>query len=160
MYKTYAVSYIHHGWLPVRLNRHADYTIRTVLHLATRGRGAVVPRREIVKAMAIPDAYFRKIATELGRTGIVEVIRGPQGGCRLVADPERLTLLEVVEGTLGEARISDCVLRPESCGRRERCAVHRVCAAATEQLRAMLAGVTFAELAREELRLSEGSRSA
>lgn len=134
----------------MRLNRHADYTIRTVLFLATRETGALVPRREIVQAMGIPDAFFRKIATELGRAGIVEMTRGPQGGCRLLAEADTLTLLEVVESVLGELRVNECVLRPETCQRSARCAVHRVCVTATEQLRATLAGVTFADLAREE----------
>jgi Rrf2 family protein len=139
----------------MRLNRHADYTIRTVLYLAMQDAGAVVPRRDVVEAMGIPDSFFRKIATQLGRAGILELTRGARGGCRLRVDPASLTLLQVAETALGEVYFNDCVVRPETCRRSARCAVHHVCAAATEQLRGLLAGITFAELAREESCLSE-----
>jgi Rrf2 family protein len=132
------------------LNRHADYAIRTVLFLALQEAGSVVPRRRVVEAMGIPDSYFRKIATELGRAGVVQMTRGPRGGCRLVPDPARLTLLQVIEATVGPVYLNDCVVRPAGCGRSATCAVHEVCVAATDRLRSLLGGVTFADLAQRE----------
>jgi Rrf2 family protein len=110
----------------------------------------IVNRKEIARVMGIPDPFLSKIAQQLARAGIIEIVQGARGGCRLSISPEELTLLNVVEAVIGEIYLNDCVLRPESCDRSTACSVHRIWEEARDQLRSILNRHTFAQILADE----------
>ena len=134
----------------MRLTRAGEYGIRCVLDLARHGKGTLVSRKDIAERTDVPPHFLAKIAQQLARAGIIEILQGANGGYRLLADPEAITLLAVIEAIIGEISLNDCVGRPESCGISDICTVHRVWNKANQQLRATLQETNFATLAREE----------
>ena len=134
----------------MQITRATEYAVRCALHLALEPKGIVVPRREIASAREIPGQFLGKIAQRLSRVGIIRIHQGARGGYELLVPASRLTLLAVVEAAEGDLVLNTCVMHPRSCGRTCVCAAHRVWAEARRQLRATLAGVTFAELAAQE----------
>lgn len=130
----------------MRLTRAGEYAVRCSLYLSSQPRGEIVSRREIAREMDIPNQFLGKIAQQLARAGIIEIIQGPKGGYRLRVPPEELTLLDVVEAVTGEIFLNDCLLSPESCGRSPECCVHRVWDKARKQLRQTLREASFAGL--------------
>ena len=133
----------------MRLTRAGEYAVRCVLHLASQGEGVLCTRRDVAEHMDIPDQFLSKIAQQLARAGLIEIVQGAKGGLRLVVPPEEVTLLEVVEAVIGEIFLNDCVMRPESCDRSHACAVHCVWEKAKDQLRRTLEEATFAGLLKE-----------
>ena len=133
----------------MRLTRAGEYAVRCVLHLASRGQGTLCARRDVAERMDIPDQFLGKIAQQLARAGLIEIVQGARGGLRLVVPPDQVTLLDVVEAVIGEIFLNDCVMRPESCDRSHACAVHCVWAKAKDQLRRTLEEATFAVLLKE-----------
>jgi Rrf2 family iron-sulfur cluster assembly transcriptional regulator len=134
----------------MRLTRAGEYAVRCVLYLSGRSQEAVIPRREIAQAMEIPEVFLGKIAQQLARAGILEIIQGARGGFRLLRSPGEVTLLDVVEAVVGEIFLNDCLLRSRSCSRVESCTVHQVWTRARSQLRETLREATFARLLKEE----------
>lgn len=133
----------------MRLTRAGEYGVRCILYLSTQGRGVLIPRREIVEAMEIPDQFLVKIAQELAKAGFIEIVQGAKGGFRLLRPLEEIDLLGVVEAVIGEIFLNDCVLNPDSCKRVNTCAVHRVWEKARDQLRDTLREATFSRLVAE-----------
>lgn len=134
----------------MQITRATEYAVRCVLHLALEPAGRVVPRREIAAAREIPGHFLGKIAQRLARAGVLRIHQGARGGYELALPADRITLLEVVEAGEGPLSLNKCVLHTRSCQRTCVCAAHRVWSTARRQLRATLAGVTFAELAAQE----------
>lgn len=134
----------------MRLTRAGEYAVRCVLHLSGGEYGVVVPRKEIAKAMEIPEQFLGKIAQQLARAGIIDIIQGSKGGFRLVRNPDQVSLLDVVEAVEGEIFLNDCLLRPDACSRTQSCTVHQVWHKARTQLRETLQEATFAELLKED----------
>jgi len=134
----------------VRLTRAGEYAVRCVLYLSTQKKGIVVSRKEIARAMDIPNQFLGKIAQQLSRSGILEIIQGAKGGFRLSISPEQLSLLHVIEAVVGEIFLNDCILRPDSCERSYTCAVHSVWQEARNQLRETLRKSTFAKLVKDD----------
>ena len=134
----------------MEITRATEYAVRCVLHLALAPRDRVVPRREIAAVRAIPEQFLGKIAQRLARAGIIRIHQGARGGYELVASPDRVTLLDVVEAGEGPLSLNKCVMHPRACSRSGFCAVHRIWAEARRQLRDTLARTTFADLAAEE----------
>ncbi|MFH1020602.1 MAG: Rrf2 family transcriptional regulator [Pseudomonadota bacterium] len=134
----------------MRLTRAGEYGIRCVLHLARHGKGVLISRKEIAARTDVPAHFLAKIAQQLARAGIIEILQGANGGYRLLADPSEITLLTVIEAIIGEISLNDCVARPNSCRNSTSCSVHRVWNKANQQLRATLQEVDFATLDAEE----------
>ena len=135
----------------MRLTRAGEYAVRCVLCLARNGgTETVVSRQTVADCGDIPSHFLAKIAQQLSRAGIIEIMQGARGGYRLIVPPEKLTLLEVIEAIIGEIFLNDCVIRPDSCHASSSCAVNKVWMQARNQLRETLAQVTFAELREEE----------
>lgn len=130
----------------MRLTRAGEYAVRCVVFLAGRGQGVLCTRKEIAAAMDIPDQFLGKIAQQLARAGLIEIVQGARGGFRLAVPPEEATLLGVVEAVIGEIFLNDCLMRPDACNRSSACAVHHVWDRARTQLRQTLKEATFAEI--------------
>ena len=135
----------------MRLTRAGEYAVRCVMCLARNGGlDKVVSRQDVAAYGDIPSHFLAKIAQQLSRAGIIEILQGARGGYRLLVLPEKLSLLDVIEAIIGEIFLNDCVVRPESCHASSSCAVNNVWMQARSQLRETLAQVTFAELLEEE----------
>lgn len=134
----------------MRLTRAGEYAVRCLLYLSAQKEGEMANRKKIAQAMDIPEQFLSKIAQQLARAGILQIVQGAKGGFRLMISPEKLSLLDVVEAVTGEIFLNDCLLRPDSCARSHVCSVNRIWEKARDQLRSTLRGATFAHLLEEE----------
>jgi Rrf2 family protein len=133
----------------MRLSRAAEYAVRCMLYLSIAGKGVLVSRRTVAGEMDIPEQFLGKIAQQLARAGLIEIIQGAKGGFRLMRIPSELTLLAVIEAVIGQIFLNDCILRPESCDRSPACKVHVVWENVRNQLRESLRQATFSALMTE-----------
>ena len=127
------------------LTKAGEYAVRCMLYLAGSETSEVVARKDIAEAMNIPGAFLAKIAQELARAGLIQIVQGPRGGYRLLKRPEDVLLLDVIEAVEGEILLNECLFRPESCGRSSLCVVHQVWQKARTGLRETLS-VPLSEL--------------
>jgi Rrf2 family transcriptional regulator, iron-sulfur cluster assembly transcription factor len=134
----------------MRLTRAGEYAVRCVMYLAACPAGEVVNRKVIAEAMDIPDQFLGKIAQHLARAGIVEIVQGAKGGFRLLRSSDELSLLDVVEATIGEIFLNDCLMNPGVCKRSKACAVNKVWDKARKQLRDTLAAATIDSLLKSQ----------
>jgi Rrf2 family protein len=130
----------------MRLTRAGEYAVRCVLYLSSCPKEGIVSRKAIAEAMDIPEQFLGKIAQQLARSGIVEIVQGAKGGFRLLRSPGALSLLEVVEATIGEIFLNDCLMNPSICMRSAACAVNEIWERARDQLRETLGKSTFKSL--------------
>ena len=134
------------------LTRGGEYAVRCVLYLAAgRETNQVVSKKEVARAMNIPESFMAKVAQTLSRAGIIQITQGARGGYRLLKDPAALSLLQVVEAVDGEIYLNECIMSPESCRRSPFCGVHKIWETARQRLRQTLDEADFATLAREEI---------
>lgn len=131
--------------MKLELTRRGSYAIRAVIALARIEDDELIASARIAAAMGIPPRFLPQVMGDLVRAGLVEGVVGRGGGYRLARDPGRITLLEVIEASEGDARRRTCVLKGVECGsQQEGCDVHGVFAAAQAALLVELAGTTLA----------------
>jgi Rrf2 family protein len=131
----------------VAISAKTEYACIAVLELAVHyGSGEPVRIRRIAEAHGIPPRFLVQILLQLKGAGLVSSTRGAAGGYQLIKNPAEITLgdvMAVVEGpedeplsnTTGDTAASRVLL---AAWRR----VH-------EKQRKMLAGITFADLAKK-----------
>ena len=106
------------------ITRETDYAIRLLRTLADgeRHTAAEAAERELV-----PQPFAYKILKKLSKAGLVEVTRGADGGCRLLADLEKTSLYDLMEAMGESCRLSGCTVSGHRCSWREAhggCTVH------------------------------------
>lgn len=130
----------------MRLTTFTDYTLRVLMYLALEpGRLATIP--EMAAAYGISENHLMKVVHQLGRTGMVEALRGKGGGVRLAQAPETIRLGAVVRTCEGESAIVEC-MTPETntCCIVKSCRLTGILNEAFEALYASLDAYTLADL--------------
>lgn len=79
----------------MKLQKNTRLALYSVLEFAARP-GQHVPAAEVAERYGESVHHLAKVLSELARAGIVESVRGVGGGYRFVANPRRLTLLDVI----------------------------------------------------------------
>jgi Rrf2 family protein len=147
--------------MQMRLGKRTDYAVRAVLSLARTWQPGQPLRkaRQIAAEMAIPEKYLPQVLAALVRGGLVESVTGPDGGYRLSASPDRVSLLQVVEAVEGPLESSECVLRGGPCHWEGRCAIHEHWSGAQEAMRDRLRATTFASIVQTDEELESQSEA-
>jgi len=130
------------------LSRSSQYAIRALAYLAMRERGQWVLTRQIAADLHIPSPFLAKILQTLAVEGILESQRGRNGGFRLVRNPDRLPIFDIVEAfdKLGQGR--PCVLGQKVCSDETACPLHHTWKHSVNSFRHRLQTTTLTELSR------------
>lgn len=86
----------------------AELAMQVLLYLSRQQGGDPLPPAVIAEALGASKSYTAKVCGSLARAGILRSIRGARGGVRLVADPQTLTLLAIVEAAQGKVLAHYC----------------------------------------------------
>jgi Rrf2 family protein len=135
----------------MQLTRAADYASRVMVHLAGLPAGTRSSLPALAEAVEVPEQFLSKVLQMLGRSRLIQSQRGASGGFELAADPERISLLEVVEAVEGPIQLNLCLGPGEGCARKTHCAVHLVWMDAQEALVSVLRKATIAGMARDSV---------
>ena len=73
-----------------------DYGIRALFDLAQHYGKGPIQSRDIHLRQGIDENYLNQILISLRKSGLIESVRGPQGGHRLARPPAQITILEVL----------------------------------------------------------------
>lgn len=86
----------------MRISAESDYACRALLELALNWPDKKPVRvSAIAQKQAIPVKYLEQILIQLKSAGIVESVRGKQGGYRLAKPPRKISLGEVMRKIKG-----------------------------------------------------------
>ncbi|HXE62387.1 MAG TPA: Rrf2 family transcriptional regulator [Bryobacteraceae bacterium] len=102
------------------LTRHADYTMRLLIHLAVQPEGAATIR-DIAEHYGISRNHLMKVANHATRAGYVKGVRGRAGGLQLAKSPRDLRIGQILR-TVEDLRLVECF---ES--RSNQCRIARSC---------------------------------
>jgi Rrf2 family protein len=102
--------------------------------------------KEIARGENISEKYLSLIIIPLRGVGLVNSVRGANGGYNLSKDPSQITLKEIVDVLEGDCTLVDCVKNPASCPRVPTCASHDVWAIVGEKISETLSSITLEKL--------------
>lgn len=132
------------------LSQTVEYALRAVVHLADQAPAARTTE-QIAEVTKVPQAYLSKVLQALKRAGVVDSQRGVGGGITLVATPDKLTILDVVNAVDPIERITTCPLGLEAHGVRL-CPLHRRLDQALAMVEDAFRSTTVAEVLAEPTR--------
>lgn len=86
----------------MKLTTRGHYSVKALLDLSLQPRYGPVSVKVIATRQDIPAPYLEKLLIEMRRAGLVQSIRGVQGGYKLARSPEQISLGQILEA-VGEA---------------------------------------------------------
>jgi Rrf2 family protein len=123
-----------------------EYLLLTLMDLAALGDNGYVPSREVAARQGIPLKYMPQIVSMLAKKGWVDSMRGPKGGIRLAAQPEAITVRDVIDTAGDLFLVKQCLAPDAQCGRKDSCPLRNVWLRAQEQVMSVMQGTTLADL--------------
>lgn len=132
------------------LSQRTRYTIRALLHLADRYGEGPVQLIEIAEAQNIPAKFLTVMLSHMRRKGLIETMRGREGGYWLARPPEEISYGEIVRLTRGSLGLVPCASRLayepcRNCVTEEKCRIHRVMLMVRDETARILDGLSLAD---------------
>ena len=132
----------------MRLTTFTDYSLRVMMYVAAHPEGRATIG-EIAKSYDISEHHLTKVVHFLGRTGLIETVRGKGGGFSLAQPAAEIVLGDVVRQTEGAAVPAECFDADGGhCLIAAACHLKGVLQEAVEAFYVVLDGYTLADLVR------------
>jgi Rrf2 family protein len=147
---------------PFMLSQRTRYTIRALLHLADHYGEGPVQLAEIAEAQNIPPKFLTVMLSNMRRAGMVDTMRGRDGGYWLARPPESISYGEIIRLTRGSLGLLPCASRKSyeqcrNCITEERCRLHRVMLLVRDETARILDNLSLADpIPAETLAEAEG----
>lgn len=91
----------------MRLTKQTNYAVRILMYCAANGDNlSRIP--EIAKAYNISELFLFKILQPLSKAGLVETVRGRNGGVRLARPANKINLYDIVKVTEDSFSMAEC----------------------------------------------------
>jgi len=137
----------------MRISSKGEYGLRALFDLAQHYGKGPIQSHDIHLRQGIDENYLNQILIQLRKAGLIESVRGPQGGHRLARPPAQIELLEGLVALEGQ-------LLPPDTGRDsaspaeaiDRDIIRDVWAGARETLESYLRGITLEDLCQSKRR--------
>lgn len=104
----------------MRISTRGRYSLEAILFLALLPEDTLVSTREISEKTGISDGYLEQLFIPLKKAGIINGVRGAQGGYHLGRLPDSITVGEILRTVEGP-------LAPVACLEHETCVSESVC---------------------------------
>jgi Rrf2 family cysteine metabolism transcriptional repressor len=135
----------------MKLSTKGRYGLRAMLDLAVHSYEGHVSLRSIAERQGISENYLEQIFATLKKAGIVNSLRGSQGGYALSMTPDKITvgiILRALEGSLAPV---DCVLEDDygECRKNEECITRLVWRRMWDCINKVVDSVTLQDLVNE-----------
>jgi len=85
----------------MKISRRGEYGVTAILYLASQPDGKLSLSEEIAGRCGIPRTFLAQILARLRSKGILGSVRGKKGGYYLKAEPQGLSLADVLEALEG-----------------------------------------------------------
>lgn len=137
-----------------RMSDGVEAALHCALVLAGLPEGKVLPGKSLAELHGVSETYLLKHLRALAAASVIDAVPGPRGGYRLARDPERITLLDIVEAVDGREPAFVCreIRRrgpgkaKDPCVYKADCFIKTRMIAAEEAWRAVLQQQTLADL--------------
>ena len=131
----------------MKISTRGRYALRFMIDLAQHGTDSYVPLRDVSERQAISIKYLEQITALLSKFGLLQSVRGPQGGYRLAKPVAEYTVGEILRTTEGNLAPVACLESDQNnCERKEICPTLKVWAGLGKVINDYMDSITLDQL--------------
>ena len=132
------------------LTKQTDYAVRALLNLAGDPDNFKTADAISVEEK-IPYPFLRRILQKLRQESLITAKEGKTGGVRILKNPEKITLNEIIELFQGSIELSSCMFRKRICSNRRTCILRKRIKSIEKKVISEFDDITIAGLMGESL---------
>ena len=118
-----------------------------MIDLAQHNQDEFIPLKDISERQAISIKYLEQITSLLSKYGLLQSVRGPQGGYKLARPTNQYTVGEILRITEGDLAPVSCLeANATGCSRQSICATIKLWKGLGKVINAYLDGITLDQL--------------
>lgn len=129
----------------MRLSTKGKYGLYAMVYLAQH-EGAGPQALRSVASIGISENYLEQLLGNLRKGGLVNTVRGAQGGYLLARPPEEITVCDIIDATEGPLNLSDCIADEQSCHHIQECKPRKVWEYLTKTINGMMQQITLRDI--------------
>lgn len=134
----------------MKLSTRSRYGLKAVVDLAVYYGDGPVSLAQLASWQGISEAYLEQLLRELKKGGVVDTVRGAQGGYLLSREPQELPVQEVLNLLEGSTKLTDCVgTAPNACQNACTCSARPLFLKLQSRIDDVLKKTTIADLAED-----------
>ena len=136
----------------MKLSSRTEYAVRAMAELALMHGSDPVSLREIAARQDIPEKYLEQLFRQLRKAGLINGVRGAQGGYSLAGKPSDITVGDIMRAVDGPIAVCSCAAEGEGdddCERKPHCAAHPVWARLQSGIVSILDSTTLYDMLAE-----------
>jgi len=134
----------------MKLSTRSRYGLKAVVDLAVYYGDGPVSLAQLASWQGISEAYLEQLLRELKKGGVVDTVRGAQGGYLLCREPQELPVQEVLDLLEGSTKLVDCVgTAPNACQNACTCSARPLFLKLQSRIDDVLKKTTVADLAED-----------
>ncbi len=130
----------------MKLSTRGKYGLYAMVYLAQKAGDGPQSLKAIAE-LGLPDQYLEQLLGSLRRAGLVNTVRGAQGGYQLARPTDQITILHIIEAMEGPLNLSECTCGEEvACPRSEGCPSRGVWEYLTSSINGLLDSITLSDM--------------
>ena len=118
-----------------------------MVYLASKAQEGPQPLRAIAQSNLLPDQYLEQLLGCLRKAGLVNTVRGAQGGYQLARPAGEITVGHIIDAMEGPLQFSECALESEpTCPNSDVCPTRRVWEYLTDSINSLLYSISLQDM--------------
>ncbi|MBR2264871.1 MAG: Rrf2 family transcriptional regulator [Clostridiales bacterium] len=132
----------------MKISTKGQYSLKAMVDLALNSENNLQTISQIAERTQISETYLEQLLPKLRNAGLVESIRGAQGGYRLAKPLDQITAGEILRAGEGDLIPVECAATSAdlTCPNEETCVTKYVWKRITESINEAVDGITLADL--------------
>jgi FeS assembly SUF system regulator len=131
-----------------RISRLTDYGTLILVYLAEQD-GRLCSASEVAGGTRVAPPTVQKLLKALARTGLVDSVRGVDGGYRLSRSPRHINAAQILDALEGPVAITECSTGDSQCELEAMCHVGSAWQRINSALRLALSDISLEDLGRQ-----------
>lgn len=134
----------------MRLSTKGRYGLMAMFELALRYGDGPIPLRSIAHKQMLSDSYLEQLFSTLRKDGLINSVRGAQGGYMLSRDPKDITVGNILRSLEGHLAPADCAIDETiECSKEENCATKLVLIKIKDSIDEVVDSITLRDMIRD-----------
>ena len=140
----------------MKLSTRVRYGVRAMIELAKQTENTPVPLRVLAKNQQISNKYLEQMVSSLKIAGLIESVRGAEGGYRLARPARDITVWDIYNVLDVSVEPIECLRI--TCNRENICSARELWAEMTKSITTILKSRNLQQLAKREIDIQKKRR--
>lgn len=140
----------------MKLSTRGRYGLKAMFQLGLYSGEGPIPLKQIADKQNLSESYLEQLFSVLRKEGLINSVRGAQGGYMLSRKPREITVGQVLRCLEGDMAPSDCVMEADGfeCSREDECVTKLVWIKIKDSVDEVIDSITLQDMMDDENKLN------